>query len=81
LCKSLLTLGLDECGYTSSSNGRDQRVSLLVNIDVSVPTAPDLGGSEHATTSTHVTESTLARAVSTTTADTRNTGYGTSGTP
>lgn len=48
--------------------------SLLALVDLDVPLAPDLGGSEHATRSAHVTESSLTGTVSTTTRDTRNTG-------
>ena len=40
-----------------------------------------LGGSEHATAAAHVSERTLARAVGTTTGDTRNAGDGATGTP
>lgn len=48
--------------------------SLLALVDLDVPLAPDLGRGEHATGTAHVTESSLASAVSTTTRDTRNTG-------
>jgi hypothetical protein len=39
-----------------------------------VPLAPDLGGSEHAAGTAHVTEGGLAGTVSTTTGDTGDTG-------
>nr|WCZ58332.1 60S ribosomal protein L4 [Paratrimastix eleionoma] len=77
-------------GVTTGHNeGRDSRgsqsgaesVTLLVDIDLTVPTAEDLGGGEHVTTSTHVTERTLTRTMGTTTRDTRNTSNSTTSTP
>jgi hypothetical protein len=46
-----------------------------------VPLAPDLGRSEHASGTAHVTESSLSSAVGSSTRDTRNTGDSTSSTP
>ena len=46
-----------------------------------MPTAPDLGRSEHATATAHVPESSLTGTVGTTTGDTGDTGHGASGTP
>jgi len=71
----------DEGWYTRSSNCGDNGIALQVDVDAAVPSAPRLGWGEHATTTTHVTESTLTRAVSTTTTDTGNTGDGTASTP
>ena len=51
--------------------------SLLALVDLDVPLAPDLGGSEHATRTAHVTESSLTSTVGTTTRDTRDTGNST----
>lgn len=53
------------------------RDSPLTLADLDVPLAPDLGGSEHATRSAHVTEGGLTGTVSTTTGDTGDTGNGT----
>lgn len=53
---------------------KERQNSLLALVDLDVPLAPDLGGSEHATRSAHVTESSLTSTVSTATRDTRNTG-------
>ena len=47
---------------------------LLAKVDLLVPLAPDLGGSEHATGTAHVTEGGLTGTVSTTTRDTGDTG-------
>jgi hypothetical protein len=47
---------------------------LLALVHLDVPLAPDLGGSEHATGTAHVTEGGLTSTVSTTTGDTGNTG-------
>jgi hypothetical protein len=38
-------------------------VSVLVDVGLSVPSSPDLKGSEHATLTAHVTESTLTGSV------------------
>ena len=51
--------------------------SLLALVDLDVPLAPDLGGSEHAAGTAHVTEGGLTGTVSTTTGDTGDTGDGT----
>ena len=51
--------------------------SLLAKVDLLVPLSPDLGRSEHATRSAHVTESSLSSTVSSSSRDTRNTGNGT----
>lgn len=52
-------------------------MALLVHVDLAVPAAPDLGGSEHVTTTAHVSESSLASMVGTTTGDTGDTGEST----
>lgn len=61
---------IENC-ITGRSGGKN---SLLALVDLDVPLAPDLGGSEHATRSAHVTKSSLTSTVSTATRDTRNTG-------
>lgn len=63
------------------SQSRNDSEAALVDVDLAMPSAPDLGGSEHATTTAHVTESTLTRATSTTTTDTGNTGNSATSTP
>lgn len=63
---------LSQLGNPRKSN------SLLALVDLDVPLAPDLGRSEHATRSTHVTEGSLTGTVGTTTRDTRNTSHSTS---
>lgn len=76
-----MAAGEDEGGQGRGSQSRDDSVTALVDRHLTVPAAPDLGGSEHATTTTHVTESTLTRAASTTTTNTGDTSNGTTGTP
>ena len=44
-------------------------MSLLVEVDLSVPSSVGLEGSEHSTLSAHVTEGTLATSASTRTTD------------
>jgi hypothetical protein len=46
-----------------------------VYVDATVPAAPDLGGREHASTTTHVAERSLAGAVGTTARNAGDTGY------
>jgi hypothetical protein len=76
-----VTTGENYRGKRRGSEGRDQSKAALVHINLAVPATPGLGGSKHATTTAHITESTLARARGTTTANTGNTSYGTTGTP
>ena len=56
-------------------------MSLLLKVDLSVPSSPGLEGSEHSSLSAHVTEGTLARSVGTATTNSGNSGNGTTGTP
>lgn len=77
----VVTTGHEESSAGRSSNSRGGSETLLVQVDLLVPLPPDLGGSEHATGSAHVTESSLTGTVSSTTRDTGDTGDGTSSTP
>jgi hypothetical protein len=61
----------------SSKFGESEKHSLLALADLDVPLPEDLGRSEHATGSAHVTESSLTSTVSTTTGNTGNTGNST----
>lgn len=63
------------------SEGRHSGVPPLVDVDLSVPSTPDLGWGEHTSTSAHVTEGTLAGPGGTATWDTWNTSNGTAGAP
>jgi len=76
-----VTTGEDKGWEGRSGDGRGNGVSLLVLVDLDVPLPPGLGGSEHSTTSAHVTESGLTGSLGSTTTDTRDTGDGTTGTP
>jgi len=73
--------GQQKSGRAGGGDGGGDREALLVLVDLLVPLAPDLGGSEHATGTAHVTEGGLTSAVSSTTGDTGDTGYSASGTP
>jgi hypothetical protein len=64
-----------------SSQGRNNSKTALVLIDLDVPLTPGFGGGEHATTTAHVTEGGLARAVGAAATNTGNTSYGTTSTP
>ena len=76
-----ITLGHDESGNSSGGDCRDDSVALLGNADLAMPPPVGLGGGEHVTSAAHVTESTLARAVSSTSANARNTCDSTAGSP
>jgi len=76
-----VTTGEDKGWEGRSGDGRGNGVSLLVLVDLDVPLPPGLGGSEHSTTSAHVTESGLTGSLGSSTTDTGDTGDGTTGTP
>lgn len=63
----------DERGDSSGSQSRADSVSALSDVDLSVPPSVDLGRGKHTTSTTHVTEGTLASTMSTTTGDTGDT--------
>lgn len=69
--------GSDSGGSQSGGNG----VSLLLDVDLSVPSSPGLQGSEHSTLSTRVGEGTLSGSAGTGTTDSGNSGDGSTGTP
>ena len=77
----ILTFWHDNSGDSSGSNSRADGVSLLVDIDLPVPASPCSGGGKHPTTSTHVSKSSLAGPVGTTSPYTGNTGHSSSCTP
>ncbi len=70
-----------ERGNSGSGESRSDSVALGLHVGVAVPAAPCLGGGEETTTTAHVTESTLARAASTTTRNTGDTSNGTTSAP
>ena len=72
---------LDERGDCGGGDGGDDGVALLLNVDLAVPAAPDLGGSKHAAATAHVSEGALAGAVGTTAGDSRDTRDGAAGAP
>lgn len=49
-----LTFGHDQGRQSRGSQGRADGITLLVNVDSAVPTAPGLCGGKHATTTTHL---------------------------
>ena len=58
-----------------------RRVPLLVEVDLAVPAAPDLGGREHAAATAHVAKGALAGAVCAAAWNAGDTGDGAPGTP
>jgi len=79
--RDAVAAGLDEGGKRRRSDGRRRGETALVLVDASVPMAPNLVGSEHASTSAHVTIRSLTAAASTSTTDTGNTGNGATSSP
>jgi hypothetical protein len=77
----LVTAGHDEGGHGRGSEGRAEGEPLLVDVDLAVPLPVGLGGGEHATSSAHVTEGTLACPVGTTTRHAGDTRDGATSTP
>jgi len=76
-----VSLGHHKCRNGRGSQGRADGIALLGCVDPAVPAAPGLSGGKHTTSTTHISKSTLARAVSTTTSHTRDTGHSSSCTP
>jgi len=62
---NLVTSSKNEGSDSGSSQSGGNGVSLLLEVDLSMPSSPGLKGSEHSTLSTHVTEGTLTRSVGT----------------
>ena len=73
--------GHDERTAGSRSESRGNSVSLLVEINLSVPFSEDLERERHATLTAHVTEGTLSRTVSTRTTNSWDSRHGTTSAP
>lgn len=73
--------GENQSGGGGGRESGDDGVSLLVLVDLSVPSAVGLGWGEHTTTTAHVSESSLAGTVSTATSNTWDTCNSTTSTP
>jgi len=71
----------DEGSNSGSSESSGNSVSLLLDVNFSVPSSPSLQGSEHSTFSTRVGEGTLSSSGGTTTTNSGNSCDGTTGTP
>jgi len=76
-----VTSGQNEGSQSRSSQGSSDGMSLLLDVDLSVPSSPCLQWSEHSTFSTRVGESTLSSSGSTTSTDSWYSCDGTTGTP
>jgi len=71
----------DQSRDSRSGNSGGQSVSLLGDVDLAVPSSPDLSGGKHSTSSAHVTKSSLTSSMSSTSRYSRNTGNGSSSSP
>jgi len=76
-----VTSGQNEGSQSRSSQGSSDGMSLLLDVDLSVPSSPCLQWSEHSTLSTRVGEGTLSSSGSTTSTDSWYSCDGTTGTP
>ena len=76
-----VTASLDEGSAGSGGESGGDGVTLLVEVDLTVPFAPDLQGGVHARFTAHVTEGSLAGAGSTGARNSGNTSDGTTSAP
>jgi len=76
-----VTSGKNERSDSGSSQSRGNGVSLLLDVNFSVPSSPGLQGSEHSTLSAGVGEGTLSSSAGTRSTDSGNSGNGTTWTP
>ena len=76
-----VTSGKDEWSDSRSSQSRSDGVSLLLDVDLSVPSSPGLQWSEHSTFSAGVGESTLSSSAGTRSTDSWNSGNSSTWTP
>lgn len=77
----LVATGHDQGGHRGGREGAGDRVALLVDVHLAVPSAEDLEGGEHVALSTHVSEGGLAGAVGTGAGNSGNTGHGSTSAP
>ena len=77
----LVSTSHDESRHGGCGKGRGNGVSLLGDVALVVPLAPGLGGSEHASSTAHVSESSLSGTGGSSSTDTRDTGNSTSSSP
>jgi len=78
---NLVTLGHHQSWDSSGSDSRADSIPLLGSVHLPVPPPPGLGGGEHAASTAHVSISSLARSLGTTTLHSRDTSHGTSSSP
>jgi hypothetical protein len=76
-----VTSGSDQSRDGRSSDSRADSISLHANVDLTVPSSPSSVGRVHVTATSHVTEGSLTRTVSTTTSNSGNTSNSTTSTP
>jgi len=73
--------GENQGRHRGGSKRRANSESLLSDIDLPVPFPPGFGGSKHASSAAHVSESSLTSSVGTTSRHTRNTRHSSSSSP
>jgi len=76
-----MAAGKDEAGKSRGGECGGNSIAALIDRDLAMPATISLGGGEHATTTAHVTKSSLTGAMGTTTTNTGNTSNSATGTP
>jgi len=76
-----MAAGEDEGRDSGGGEGGGDGDATEVDVDATVPAAPDLGGREHASATAHVTEGSLASAVGSAAGNTGDTGHRTPRSP
>jgi len=79
--RDVVSAGHDDSGHCGGSQGRRNSVPLLVDVYLTVPPSPGAGGSEHSSTTAHVTEGSLTCTVCATTRHSWNTSHSSTSTP
>lgn len=76
-----MSSSFNERGTSGCREARGNSLSLLSLVDLPVPPSVRLGWGKHSTTSTHVTERTLSRSMSTSSGNTRDSRHGSASSP
>ena len=79
--RDAVTTGEDEGRESRSSDSRSQCVTLLGDVDTSVPASPGTVGVEHVSSTAHVTKSCLTSSVGSSTRNTGDTRHSSTSTP
>jgi len=79
--RDVMSTSHDKSGHSGGSQGRGNSVPLLVDVHLAVPPSPGACGSEHSSTTAHVTVGSLTSTVCATTRHSWNTSHSSTCTP